>query len=147
MSSVFTGRRMLAITVAFFGVVIAVNMVMATFAVRTFGGTVVDNSYVASQRFNHWLDEAHAQQSLGWRLTAERDGDHAVVTLPSVPDARIAATAIHPLGRLPDIELHFVAVSPGRYRSSEALPAGRWRLELHVRQGDREARFIDEVPA
>lgn len=143
----FTGRHMLMLTMSFFGVIIAVNMVMATFAVRTFGGTIVDNSYVASQQYNHWLDEAHAQQALGWRLTAEREGDHAVVRLPSVPDVRIDATAIHPLGRLPDMNLHFRPVAPGRFRSIEALPAGRWRLELRVRQGDREGHFIDEVPA
>jgi nitrogen fixation protein FixH len=147
MTRTFTGRHMLLLTISFFGVIIAVNMVMATFAARTFSGTIVDNSYVASQQYNRWLDEAHAQQALGWRLTAERDGDHALVVLPSVPDARINATAIHPLGRLPDINLHFRAAAPGRYQSIEALPAGRWRLELRVRQGYREARFVDEVPA
>jgi nitrogen fixation protein FixH len=147
MTRTFTGRHMLLLTMSFFGVIIAVNMVMATFAARTFSGTIVDNSYVASQQYNRWLDEAHAQQALGWRLTAERDGDHAMVILPSVPGARIEATAIHPLGRMPDMTLHFIEIGPGRYRSTEALPAGRWRLELRVHQGYREARFIDEVPA
>ena len=51
----FTGYHMTAILVAFFGVVIVVNFVMARYAVATFGGTVVDNSYVASQEFNGWL--------------------------------------------------------------------------------------------
>ena len=54
----FTGYHMAAILVAFFGVIIAVNMVMATLATRTFGGVVVENSYVASQEFNGWLKDA-----------------------------------------------------------------------------------------
>ncbi len=62
----FTGRHMAAIMFAFFGVVIAVNVTMATFATRTFGGTVVDNSYVASQKYNGWLAEARRQERLGW---------------------------------------------------------------------------------
>ena len=37
----FTGRHMAAILIAGFGVVIAVNLVMARFAVTTFGGVVV----------------------------------------------------------------------------------------------------------
>ena len=48
----FTGRHMLAAMLGFFGVVIAVNVVMATLAAKTFSGTVVDNSYVASQQRN-----------------------------------------------------------------------------------------------
>ncbi|MGE0776676.1 MAG: FixH family protein, partial [Sphingomonadaceae bacterium] len=55
MTRSFTGRHMAIILIAFFGVVIAVNFYMARMAIGTFGGTVVDNSYVASQRFNGWL--------------------------------------------------------------------------------------------
>ena len=62
----FTGRHAAMILVAFFGTVIGVNMVMASFALSTFGGTVVDNSYVASQHYNEWLARADAQDRLGW---------------------------------------------------------------------------------
>ena len=48
----FTGRHMLAIMLAFFGTIIAVNLVMAIFASRSWTGLVVKNSYVASQEFN-----------------------------------------------------------------------------------------------
>ncbi|RWK14298.1 FixH family protein, partial [Mesorhizobium sp.] len=49
---VFTGRHMLAIILAFFGVVIAVNLTMATLANTSWTGLVVENTYVASQQFN-----------------------------------------------------------------------------------------------
>jgi len=54
----FTGKHFAVIIVAFFAVVIGVNLFMATQASATFGGVVVENSYVASQEFNKWLDEA-----------------------------------------------------------------------------------------
>jgi nitrogen fixation protein FixH len=144
----FTGRHMAASIVSFFAVVIAVNVYMATEASRTFGGTVVDNSYVASQHFNRWLAEADQQKSLGWTTSVDRDGDRAIVTLTNAPlSARIAGLAEHPLGRMPDIVIGFEEVAPGRYRSVQALPAGRWRLKLDVTGAGRTAYFLDEVPA
>jgi nitrogen fixation protein FixH len=44
MEGPFTGRHMTAILVGFFGVVIAVNLLMARFATSTFGGIVVENT-------------------------------------------------------------------------------------------------------
>ncbi len=52
MKGKFTGRKMLAIVVAFFAVIITVNLFMAYKAVGTFPGLVVKNSYVASQEFD-----------------------------------------------------------------------------------------------
>lgn len=66
-----TGRHVLAITLAAFGVIIAVNVLMAVKAVRTFPGLEVANSYVASQSFDR--DRA-VQTALGWRVEADYDG-------------------------------------------------------------------------
>ncbi|MER9605989.1 FixH family protein [Mesorhizobium sp. M0243] len=62
----FTGRHMLAIILAFFGVVIAVNLTMATLANTSWTGLVVENTYVASQQFNRKAEEGRAQAALGW---------------------------------------------------------------------------------
>ncbi|TIU14500.1 MAG: cytochrome oxidase, partial [Mesorhizobium sp.] len=62
----FTGRHMLATILAFFGVVIAVNLTMATFASTSWTGLVVENTYVASQQFNRKAEEGRAQAALGW---------------------------------------------------------------------------------
>jgi nitrogen fixation protein FixH len=62
-----TGRKVLAIAVAAFGVIITVNLVLAWQAVKTFPGLEVKNSYVASQTFD--ADRA-AQVALGWTLDA-----------------------------------------------------------------------------
>src|SRR6185295_5406522 len=113
-----TGWHMFAILLAFFGVVVSVNLVMATAAMRTFGGTVVDNSYVASQRFNAWLAEARAQERLG-RITrlGVDDRRHVTVALSDrgapLAGAEIEAVARHPLGHAPDVALRFQAQGVG----------------------------------
>lgn len=63
----FTGWHMLAIMLAFFGTIVTVNLVMATFANTSWTGLVVQNSYVASQQFNERVAESRAQAALGWR--------------------------------------------------------------------------------
>ncbi|UCI08772.1 FixH family protein [Mesorhizobium sp. B1-1-8] len=62
----FTGRHMLLTIVAFFGVVIGVNVTMATLAGTSWTGLVVENTYVASQQFNEKAKEGRAQAALGW---------------------------------------------------------------------------------
>ena len=52
----FTGWHMATILVSFFAIVVGVNLLMARFATSTFGGVVVENSYVASQQFNQPLN-------------------------------------------------------------------------------------------
>lgn len=65
-TAVFKGRHMAAILVAFFGVIIGVNLTMATVASRSWTGFVVPNSYVASQEFNGKVAAARRQAALGW---------------------------------------------------------------------------------
>ncbi|MCV0397170.1 MAG: FixH family protein [Rhizobiaceae bacterium] len=67
----FTGRHMLAIMIFFFGVIIAVNVTMATIARTSWSGFVVRNSYVASQEFNERAAAARQQAARGWTSTLE----------------------------------------------------------------------------
>lgn len=145
----FTGFHMTLIIVAFFAVVIAVNVTMAIAASRTFGGKVADNSYVASQRFNSWLAESRAQRRLGWTsrlgLSANRE---AVLDLrqgsAALTGARVHAVARHPLGRTPDVSLDFTGVN-GRYVSRAALPPGRWQLQIEVRREGHVLRLAETL--
>lgn len=147
----FTGRHMAAVMILFFTVVIGVNIVMASFAIRSFGGTVVDNGYVASQKFNGWLAEADAQRQLGWRTNMLRDGGVVRITITRaempVSHARISGIALHPLGRLPDVHLGFRETAPGVYQNVAPLAPGRWRLRLTVDHGGESMRFLEEVAA
>lgn len=141
----FTGWHMTAILVSFFAVVIAVNVLMATFAVRSFGGTVVENSYVASQKFNGWLAQARAQEKLGWRDEVTLDTARHVRMTLNVHGARMSAVAQHPLGRSPDIALHLHEAEPGLYVSDRALPAGRWQVRFEIRHDGGEEHLLREV--
>lgn len=143
----FTGWHMAAILVAGFGVVVAVNFTMAHFASATFGGVVVENSYVASQNFNRWLDEADKEKALGWQVGTSRRADGRLsVTLGGVPEgASLAAEARHPLGRLPDVALTFAPDGQGQFVSREVLPAGRWTLRLELQAGGERWRGEREV--
>ncbi|MCW3835621.1 FixH family protein [Sphingomonas canadensis] len=147
----FTGWHMLACMVGFFGVVIAVNVAMATLAARTFGGTVVKNSYVASQQFNTWLAEADAQQKLGWKAEAEAIDGRLVIGAQSatapLTGARVTAVAMHPLGRAADIPLAFNEAEPGRFVAATRLPAGRWRVRIRIERDGRAADYLRDVAA
>ncbi|WP_298667950.1 FixH family protein [uncultured Sphingomonas sp.] len=146
----FTGWHMAAILVAFFGVVIAVNVTMATFAATTFGGVVVENSYVASQHYDRWLAEARAQDKAGWRAVPAAAAGRLAIALTrrgdAVADAALTATARHPLGRAPDqkLTLRWDAAA-ARYLADQPLPPGRWLIEIIGARGAERLRFEDEV--
>ncbi len=136
----FTGWHMLAILLAFFGVVIAVNLAMARLASSTFSGIVVENGYVASQHFNGWLAQAASERTLGWKAEVVRGGDgHLLVRIAGLGagPARLRGTAQHPLGAIADQHLGFVRQPDGSFRSAAPIGAGRWRVLLEVHAGDK----------
>ena len=147
----FTGYHATMIIVAFFVVVVAVNIVMARFALSTFGGTVVDNSYVASQKYNQWLEQARDQQAHGWTVSpVVRSGDRAMVSVTgadggALQGAKITILAEHPVGRTDPFEITFTENAPGEYRSVETIPAGRWKLKLLVTQSDKSLRVLQDI--
>lgn len=144
----FTGKHFAVIIVAFFAVVVSVNVYMARAASSTFGGVVVENSYVASQNFNTWLAEAEQEKALGWAAAATRQADNRiVVTLTGAPEQGLALTAVarHPLGRAPDRELRFTRQADGSFVSDQALDAGRWRLRLDARAGEQRWRQEQDI--
>lgn len=143
----FTGWHITAILVAFFGVVIAVNVYMAHQASATFGGVVVENSYVASQHYNKWLDEAAKEKALGWTALAKRGTDGFVhVTLQGVPaGATLSAIARHPLGRMPDRAMAFQQGPDGAFVSRAPLPEGRWRLRLEIAANGSRWRSEEDI--
>ena len=146
----FTGRHMLSIMLGFFAVIVAVNVTMATLAARTFGGKVVDNSYVAGQRFNGWLAAARAQERLGWTTSLALDAERRVTLVAAtaagpLAGAEVSAIARHPVGRAADLALSFRADRAGRYVSTAALPRGRWLVHVEVARGGAVKRQIESL--
>lgn len=147
-ASRFTGRHMWMVMIGFFGLVIAVNIGMAWAASRTFGGTIVDNSYVASQQFNGWLRAARAQDKLGWHSALRLDGDrHVVLTVQGGGNGAFAATgtAHHPLGMAPDVPLAFTAAADGTLHSAAALPYGRWLTRIAVSRDGQVMKLAETL--
>lgn len=60
-----TGRQVFFFVSGAFAIIIGVNITMAYFAVSTFPGLEVKNSYVASQQFN---EKRSSQVALGWTV-------------------------------------------------------------------------------
>lgn len=134
----FTGRHMAFVMAGFFGVVIAVNVLLANLAVSTFSGTVVENSYVASQGFNRLLGAAKADRALGWHMAIAREGSSNVrFTLSDASGRPLAGAAVraqadHPLGARAPVVMNPREVAPGVYEA--ALPAGRWHVGIEVHE-------------
>lgn len=128
-----TGPKFFAIFASFFVVIIVVNIAMARFAVSTFPGVEVANSYVASQSFDA---DREAQLALGWDVSAEVEhGSELVlrITKAGVPVAGLTPTGI--FGRATNVrddqEPRFVFDGQS-YRAPIETSGGYWNLRLEV---------------
>jgi nitrogen fixation protein FixH len=125
-----TGRHVMGGFVGAFGVIIAVNLVMAWFAVSTFPGVEVQNSYVASQGFNTRLAE---QRALGWQTRVEVAGDELRLFVND-PDgfadvAQLTATLGRATHTRSDVTPEFRRI-PGGFAAPVTLEPGNWNLRL-----------------
>lgn len=135
--NVLTGRKVLAITLGAFGIIIAVNLVMAWFAVQTFPGLEVRNSYVAGQGFNERL---RAQQALDWTVDADLTGGVLTVRLldatgSAAPVSTLTAILGRPTTEREDVTLDFT-YDNGAFVAPVTVDYGNWDLRLRAEAGD-----------
>lgn len=133
----FTGRHMLMVMIGFFGVVIGVNMLLATLAADTWTGLVVENAYVASQEFNEDLARARQQQALGWHSTLSYAGGAlhlSIVAHNGKPLPGLSVTAIlqRPTHEGEDRKLALEPSPAGGYAAAVSLPRGTWNAEVEA---------------
>ncbi len=136
----FTGRHMLAIMIAFFGVIIAVNVSLAVFARESWTGLVVQNSYVASQQFNQKMADTRAQAALDWssKLAIENgivsyslvDANGRRLTLKSV-----TAKFMRPVDDREDRSEALGLADNGDYVSHTPIADGAWLVEIEADAG------------
>jgi len=136
-----TGRKVLAILVAFFGVVIGVNVIMMRLAIGTLPGTDVDSAYTASLGYEKEIAAAHDQNARNWRVDAHiqrgTDGG-ATVQVEAHDNGGRPMTGLKFQGRLErptdkraDLPVDLAEVGIGVYRGSAAQVApGQWDLVL-----------------
>lgn len=134
-----TGRHVLLFTVGAFGVIIAVNVVMAWKAISTFPGLEVKNSYVESQSFDKRRAE---QEALGWQVAHSYDATSGRLVL-DVTDADGLPAAIREMtvlvGRTTEAnedQRPALARLNGRWEADLRLGAGKWLLKLDAIAAD-----------
>lgn len=126
-----TGRKVLLIAVSAFGVIITANLALAFYAVRSFPGLEVRNSYVASQSFDA---DRRAQESLGWSVAAGLRGDALVLAFTDraghpVQVASLAATLGRATHVRDDVTPAFT-YGAGEYVAPVQLEPGNWNIRL-----------------
>lgn len=131
----FTGRHMSIAMIAFFGVIIAVNLTMAWFASRSWTGLVVSSGYVASQDFNMKLAAAREQKARGWRHSVtyaenrfdlellDRDGLPVTLDMASVKIGR-------PASEFADQAAALLYMGGGLYSAEISLDPGIWQFTI-----------------
>jgi nitrogen fixation protein FixH len=140
-----TGRKVLFLLVAFFGVVIGVNMAMVRLAIQTLPGTEVDSAYSASLAYEKEIVAAHDQNARNWHVDAQvlRGPDGAAMLRVEARDdngrplsgLKFQGRFERPTDRRADKAVTLAETGIGIYRGSAALIApGQWDLVL---QGDR----------
>lgn len=134
--SEFTGRHMLMIMCAFFGVIIAVNLTMATFARTSWSGLVVQNSYVAGLEINDKIAEGRRQAGLGWSPAIMLEEGVLRFSLvdengESVPLEGGVASLRRPVGDADDMSLTLVAVTDV-LEAPVTIADGAWIIEIHA---------------
>ncbi len=139
----FTGRHMLFAMLAFFGVIVAVNLTLAVLAGSSWTGLVVRNSYVASQAFNRELEQAKVQAARGWSGSIDYRDCSVVLTLADKTGQPVLLdTTIVRIGRPAfEQEDHQVAMlhqGGGVYHASGVLAPGIWQISVRgtSSQGD-----------
>ena len=142
----FTGRHMLAIMVAFFGVVVSVNMFMAYKASTTWTGLVVPNSYVASQNFEIEKQKRAVQAKLGWQVLLSVDDNRLAVGLrdeqgTAIEGAAVVVKLTRPLTDRDDMTITLKAADAGRFVSEETLLAGDWLADVSISTAGSEASW------
>jgi len=136
-----TGTKVLLMLVAFFGVVIGVNVTMAKLAISTLPGTEVDSPYSAGLTYEKEITAAHDQAARKWQVNAHIQRSAAGDATVQV-EARDASgrpmTGLKFQGRLErpadkraDLAVNLSEVGIGIYRgNATAVAPGLWDLVL-----------------
>jgi nitrogen fixation protein FixH len=143
-----TGRKVLFMLVAFFGVVIGVNMIMMKLAIQTLPGTEVDSAYSASLAYESEIAAAHDQNTRNWSVDARIGRDSAGGATVQVEARDNNGTPMsglkfqgrfeRPTDRRADRSVALAEVGSGIYRGNLAAVApGQWDLVL---EGDASGR-------
>ena len=138
-----TGRTVFFLLVAFFGVVIGVNLVMMRFAIKTLPGTEVDSAYSASLAYEKEIAAAREQNRRNWKIDAhvQRDANGDATLQVEARDTsgrpmsglKFQGRLERPADKRADQPVTLAETGIGIYRgTASAIAAGQWDLVLQV---------------
>jgi nitrogen fixation protein FixH len=145
--------------IAFFGVIIAVNLTFVYFALDSWPGLTTQHAYEEGIAYNKTLEQAAAQNEMGWTsrvgLGAPMPkGGRVLGVIMQGPDGPLTGLDIHaklsrPVGEGLIVETGLNEEQAGRYGGLVKLPAlGRWEVEITAKDGaGRTYRMIHEIQA
>ncbi len=135
-----TGLHVLAMLIAFFGIVAGVNVVMIRYALTTHSGEVTAHPYEKGIAYNAAIREAREQEARGWKVDGQVTRSpagkaHIEVQARDAAGAMLAGMKVHALLAAPadvkrDHPIELVETAPGVYSGEAAATAGAWELEL-----------------
>jgi nitrogen fixation protein FixH len=144
-----TGRKVFFMLVAFFGVVIGVNLVMMRLAIQTLPGTEVDSAYSASLAYEKQIIAARDQNARNWKVDAhvERSGQGGATLQVEARDSsgrpmsglQFQGRFERPTDRRADLPVVLAEVGIGVYcGSAVTIAPGQWDLVIEgVAMGQR----------
>lgn len=146
-----TGRKVFFFVSGAFAIVIGVNLTMAYFAVSTFPGLEVKNTYVASQKFEAKRD---AQVALGWGVEPTYADGILEIAITDGMNAPVEAESISGiLGRAThdreDLNPTFTYAN-GVFSTPVELGTGNWNFRMKAVASDGtpfEQRVVIHVKA
>ncbi len=148
-----TGYHVLAMLVAFFGVIFAANALLVYQSNSSWTGLLPGNGYEASIKYDKEAARARAMLAKGWKTTVviEKSGRIAISVKDrnGRPVTGLSAHAIlgRPAGDRDDFRVDLKETKTGLYETTQQLKPGGWRLEARFFRGPElqwrsEAQFI-----
>jgi nitrogen fixation protein FixH len=141
-----TGLMVLGFMIAFFAIIVGVNVFMAHAAISTFGGVETASSYHAGQMFERDVAMAKAQDAQHWqvdaKLTRAADGttliDITARDETGAPVSSVNATMqfARPTDRRLDRTGAVHQTGPGHFVGDADLAAGQWDLVIELSHHD-----------
>jgi nitrogen fixation protein FixH len=145
-----TGRFVLIVTLAFFAVVIGVNVFMMHMAISTLPGTEVDSAYKASLAYQGEINAARDQDARDWKVDAkiERRPDGAAALRVEAHDRdgqpltgmAFSGRLERPADQRDDKLITFAELQNGEYRGNlVGVAPGQWELVI---EGDMQGKRV-----
>ena len=134
-----SGGRVFLYFLAFFGVTVSVNVVMATLAIRTHSGTVTEHPYEQGIKYNDVVNAEMAQEKLGWKGDITLKDDVLKFTLhdksgASIVPQKLTAHFVRPTQKGMDFD---VVMTDEQAHVSFPMK-GLWEVRIYADIGDKK---------